>query len=218
MSKFVTNEKPPMIIHVGGRPRSARAIIARCCANIYLSGRAKKLLQFYASQAEGFPPALKLVARETGIAFNKVSEVRKEIADHGLIEYDRGSEWRQGHIKIQWLKIRTFAALSEPIHMSRPDREAHKTRGLNPYKPRVAIHIDKAKRKPLIAEHHGKLNEDPEVAMLEVLGSMTWSQYEDVIGRPAHGYIVIPESDSNTGYQIAKATSKYQASQARKAC
>ena len=217
MSKFVTDEKPPMIIHVGSRPRSARAIIARCCANIYLSGRAEKLLQFYANQADGFPPALKLVARETGIAINKISEIRKEIADRGLIEYDRGNAWRQGHIKIQWLRIRTFAALTEPIHMSRPDREAHKTRKLNPYKPRVAVHIDKLRRKPLVAEHRGKLDEDPEVAMLQVLGSLTWSQYEDVIGRPAHGYIIIPESDSNTGNQIARATSKYQARQARKA-
>lgn len=68
---------PPQIVHSEPRPADYRQMIEDAARNIHLRRQAAALLLFYAKQADHFTPALKLIERETGIARNKVSEVRR---------------------------------------------------------------------------------------------------------------------------------------------
>lgn len=52
---------------------------------------------------------MKCVEERTGIAKNLVSQIRKELVDHGLIAYD------QERITIDWDRMQIFAALEKPL-------------------------------------------------------------------------------------------------------
>lgn len=93
----------------------------------------------YADSAEGFRPALKYVEDMTGISRNKVSEIRKELVDHGLIAYG------QETIIIDWEHMRIFAALNEPLpkqgkHAYAPVKPASKDWGRLPIRKMKEYH------------------------------------------------------------------------------
>lgn len=83
--------------------------------NVRLKKQATALLQYYANQANHFRPALATVEKATGIPRNKISEIRKRIADHGLIAYSEAEEY----IYIDWQHIRIYAALEKPLELRR---------------------------------------------------------------------------------------------------
>lgn len=73
--------------------------------HVRLSKKAARLLWLYANTKDGFRPALKYVENQTGIASNKVSDIRRELCNHGLIQY------RITTIYVLWEHIRLFAMM-----------------------------------------------------------------------------------------------------------
>lgn len=69
---------------------------------------------YYCNQASGFSPALRLIERETGIAPNKVSEIRQELVRKGVLWYDAGDRF----IFIDWERLRFLAMLETPLGKS----------------------------------------------------------------------------------------------------
>lgn len=65
---------------------------------------------YYCSQANGFTPARLRIENQTGIAFNKISEIRQGLVKRGLIQYDA----QEGFIFIDWNRLRIFAMLDKP--------------------------------------------------------------------------------------------------------
>ena len=63
----------------------------------------------YEDTQEGFRPSLKYVEDRTGIKSNKISEIRKELVDHGIIALT--SE----QIIIDWERVQIFASLEKPL-------------------------------------------------------------------------------------------------------
>ena len=112
---YIVSTPPPRIIHVPKRPAKYRQMIYDSAANIHLRQQSMKLLLFYADQANGFSPALALIHRETGIAPNKVSEIRQRLVKRGLLFYNN----QEHAIYIAWDRIQAFAILDKPILISR---------------------------------------------------------------------------------------------------
>ena len=83
------NKAVPRIHHVGIRPgRKKRPdIMQAACDNLHISGQARRLLAFYADQADGFTPALELIHKKTGLDRKDISKIRKQLVDNG-IEFD----------------------------------------------------------------------------------------------------------------------------------
>ena len=75
--------------------------------NIHMRKQATALLECYASHANTFRPAAKVITRQTGIAANKISEIRKNLVEYGLIAYRD----YPGFVYIDWRRIRTYAQL-----------------------------------------------------------------------------------------------------------
>lgn len=96
--------RPPEVITIG-RPRHFRQMVRDAASAVRLSGRAERLLQFYCSRSNHFTPALGLIAQETGIAKNKISEIRRELINHNMIAY---TSWK---IVIEWQHIQAFALM-----------------------------------------------------------------------------------------------------------
>ena len=65
----------------------------------------------YADSSEGFRPALQCIEDRTGIKANKVSEIRKEIFDHGLMTYTNSKDV----LLLDWGRIASFATFDHPI-------------------------------------------------------------------------------------------------------
>lgn len=80
--------------------------------NLHLREQTKRLLLFYADQTNGFRPALKLIEQKTGIAGNKVAEIRRRLVDRGLIAYEP-----EDYVAVDWRRIKTFAALEKPLRL-----------------------------------------------------------------------------------------------------
>ena len=97
--------RPPEVI-TKGRPRHFKEMVRDAAFAARLSGRAERLLQFYCSRSNRFTPALELIKRETGIAKNKVSEIRQELINHNMITY------KPGAIIVEWQHIKAFALMS----------------------------------------------------------------------------------------------------------
>ena len=102
---------PPQIHHSGHRPANWEQMIDDAAMNIHIRNQAVRLLKFYAQHKNGFRPALSLIEKATGIAANKVSEVRKRLVKKGLIAYTGDK------IYIDWNHIRIYAGLNKPIRI-----------------------------------------------------------------------------------------------------
>lgn len=103
---------PPIIYHIDRPdifPEHRQELALTAANNVRLSARATKLLLYYCNQSNGFAPALKLIERETGIAQNKVSEIRQELVRKSLISYQQQSI--RGRIVIDWLHLSAFALM-----------------------------------------------------------------------------------------------------------
>ena len=112
----MTTQQPPSIKHIN-RPNISSAqrieLADTAARNVRLSGRATKLLLYYCNQENGFAPALKLIERETGIAPNKVSEIRRELVKKGMIAYRQQAH--RSRIVIGWLHLSAFALMDRRI-------------------------------------------------------------------------------------------------------
>ena len=89
-------------------------MILDAARNIHLRKQATELLLFYADQANGFRPALKLIGKKTGLPTQDISKIRKRLIDRGLIAYKPGN-----YIMLDWQRIRIFAALEKPLTLPR---------------------------------------------------------------------------------------------------
>lgn len=98
---------PPRVIHVGQRPSQEEvpALVGRALLNLRVPKTAGKLMRFYASQASGFRPSLKMIEDETGVGAKYVSEARQVLSKYGLLGYD-GNQ-----IVIDWVRLCAFAAM-----------------------------------------------------------------------------------------------------------
>ena len=106
---YVSN--PPQIHHSGQKPDNWMRMIDDAAKNIHIRSQAVRLLKYYAQNENGFRPALSLIEKNTGIAANKVSEIRKRLVKRGLIAYT-GEK-----IYIDWKHIRIYAGLDKPIRI-----------------------------------------------------------------------------------------------------
>lgn len=68
---------PPQIIHSEPRPEAYRQMIEDAARNIHLRKQSTALLLCYASHANHFRPAMKIITAETGIAPQDISKVRQ---------------------------------------------------------------------------------------------------------------------------------------------
>ena len=106
---MIKNLSPPAVHHQG-RPKHSlqyqASMLRDAAAHVRLSPSAYALIVKIRTQAERFPPSLKLIKRVTGIPMNKVSEKRNELVDHGLIFYVPGIM-----VAIRWEVIRIFALM-----------------------------------------------------------------------------------------------------------
>ena len=106
---YVTN--PPQIHHSGQKPDNWMQMIDDAAKNIHIRNQAVRLLKYYAQNGNGFRPALSLIEITTGIAANKISEIRKRLVQKGLIAYTGDK------IFIDWNHIRIYAGLDKPIRI-----------------------------------------------------------------------------------------------------
>ena len=102
---------PPQIHHCGQKPDNWMQMIDDAAKNIHIRDQAVRLLKYYAQNGNGFRPALSLIKKKTGIAANKVSEIRKRLVKKGLIAYTGNK------ICIDWKHIRIYAGLDKPIRI-----------------------------------------------------------------------------------------------------
>ena len=105
---------PPKIIHQGGRPdqEGQSQIIDQALSNLRVPSAGRRLMKYYASQAQGFRPSLKVISEATEINPYNISRCRALLVDYGLIDYDGDN------ILIHWLRLRAFASM-EPEQMGR---------------------------------------------------------------------------------------------------
>lgn len=134
--------RPPEII-TKGRPKHFWKMVRDAAFAVRLSGRAERLLQFYCSRSNRFTPSLKLIEEETGIAKNKVSEIRQELINHNMITY------RPLAIIVEWQHIRAFALMASASGKRLTKQESKKSE--NFIKARSAHSPDKIK--DIIAAH-----------------------------------------------------------------
>ena len=152
----------------------------------------------YADSAEGFRPALKLIEDRTGITQNKVSEIRKELVDHGLIAYD------QKTIIIDWERMQTFAALNKPL----PKHGQHTYAPVNTTDKdwsRIPLYKTKEARQLKYRNPMRKL-EEWEKDFFNRLEDMTAEEYGEIIRGmgadtipPKEGYITIIQQPTLEG-------------------
>lgn len=146
---------------------------------------------------------MKFIEDHTGIKENKVSEIRKQLVNHGLITYENNS------ITIDWKRIQTFAALQTPLPKHGSNRYA--PANPSPCKDWTKIPIKKTKeyrkyqyRNPL------RQMEAWEREFFQTLEDMTETEYNEIIhgmgmgtSEPKVGYITIytpaDENDDNHG-------------------
>lgn len=126
----MTERAPAMIHHKDWRPSGFDKIIARAAINVDLTKNQTKLLTYYGRCAEGFRPAAQTIENETGIKSNKISETRQALSNKGLIDFKAYER-----LTVNWQRIETFAALTEPIHQTNRDRRANRESKANPYRP-----------------------------------------------------------------------------------
>lgn len=170
----------PLRINNYGRPSCYRQMVRDCSSNIRLSGREASLLCYYADCATGFAPALAEVTKQTGISSNKVSEIRKSLADKNLITLSgRG-------ISLAWLRIRALAMIP-------PLTKRDSLSGVWQAKVRVphetlgeladSIHDPDALRRTFVMPPVHSFSEG-ERTFLKILSSMTATEYYDWLSLP----------------------------------
>ena len=98
---------PPCIRHVGRRPPQdmQSSVVDRALLNLRVPKAACKLMKFYAAQATGFRPSLKMIDTATGIGEKHVSTARQMLVRYGLIAYDGKT------VLIDWVRLAAFASL-----------------------------------------------------------------------------------------------------------
>ena len=145
---------PPVVKHVGQRPSQDKQslIIDQALANLRVPKAASKLMKFYAAQATGFRPSLKMIDESTGVGIKNVSTIRALLVRYGLITYDGNS------IIIDWLRLCAFASL-DPDRMGKKKNWNIPPQCLNiPDDPKTQVHNYIGKRdseeKRLYALYH----------------------------------------------------------------
>ena len=102
-----TFKPPPQILHSEPRPKNYRQMIQDAANNIHMRKQATSLLECYASHANTFRPAAKVITSQTGIGKQDIWKVRQRLVEYGLIAYQS----YPGFIYIDWRRIRAYAQL-----------------------------------------------------------------------------------------------------------
>lgn len=100
---------PPHIQHISCRLPDGKwqELLEAAMKNMRLKSCAKRLMMFYADQANGFRPSLRLIEDKTGIGRLNVCHVRKQLETKGFISYDGNV------ITIDWYRIWQFSLLDQ---------------------------------------------------------------------------------------------------------
>lgn len=109
----VNGLQPPKIKWDDYRPTCYLDMIHDACLTTKLSSnnkesRPEKLLKYYASQAQDFRPALRTIQAATGINAIKISMLRAQLVEYGLINYDHEKKM----LTILWKSIRALAMIT----------------------------------------------------------------------------------------------------------
>lgn len=102
---------PPCVRHVGHRPpqEMQSSVVDRALLNLRAPKAACKLMKFYAAQATGFRPSLKMIEEHTSIGIKYVSEVRQILVKRGLLGYDGRT------VLIDWLRLSSLASMDTKL-------------------------------------------------------------------------------------------------------
>ncbi len=85
-------------------------MIETACNNLRLSGQAKRLMTFYADQADGFTPSLEWIHQNTGLNGKDISKIRQQLVDNCFIHYEANRA-----IELDWDRIRLYATLDKEM-------------------------------------------------------------------------------------------------------
>ena len=102
---------PPCVKHVGHRPPQElqSSVIDRALLNLRAPKAACKLMKFYAAQATGFRPSLKMINDAIGVGEKNISTIRMILVKRGLIGYDGKT------ILIDWLRLSALASVDTKL-------------------------------------------------------------------------------------------------------
>ena len=102
---------PPCVKHVGHRPPQElqSSVIDRALLNLRAPKAACKLMKFYAAQATGFRPSLKMINDAIRVGEKNVSTIRMILVKRGLIGYDGKT------ILIDWLRLSALASVDTKL-------------------------------------------------------------------------------------------------------
>lgn len=169
--------KVKAIVH-RGKPENYEQMILDCARNVRLNKRATKLLMYYAGCKNGCKPALSTVSKETGIASNLISAVRKELINHGLVGY--GEEFGN-MLVMDWNRIRIFAMLKKPLVYPKKNSENY----FSPVQESGRASKEKRASKKSLLER-GKKYKIPGVdekkdLFLQFFGNMTEQEYMELV-------------------------------------
>ena len=176
---------PPTVYHIDKpdiSPMQRQELAQAAANNVRLSARSTKLLLYYCNQANGFAPALELIERETGIARNKVSEIRHELVRKGMIAYRQQAH--RGKIVIDWLHLSAFALMDR--RMSKQESLSGYFCAVTPALPPPTIRQINARIRPTALQH---LQEPPQTwrqgnaaqDIVKALESLTEAEYSEMV-------------------------------------
>lgn len=200
---------PPIIYHIDKpdiSPVQRQELAIAAANNVRLSARATKLLLYYCNQANGFAPALKLIERDTGIAPNKVSEIRHDLVRKSLIAYQQQA--LRGKIVIDWLHLSAFALMDR--RMSKQESLSGYFCAVTPALPPQTIRQLNARIRPTALQ---QLQEPPQSwkqsnvpqDIVKALESLTEAEYSEMVKafpeyNPAAQRPMLPIQISKSGY------------------
>ena len=140
------------------------------CDNLHISGQARRLLAFYADQADGSTPALELIHKKTGLDRKDISKIRMQLVDNGFIRYEPNKV-----IDLDWDRIRLYSTFDQDkVH---PKRGGAKI-ALSGSVPCGAITKPPKKIKYLLAQY--KYTESAPVRELNAFESRFYKILEDM--------------------------------------
>ena len=169
--------KVKAIVH-RGKPENYEQMILDCARNVRLNKRATKLLMYYAGCKNGCKPALSTVSKETGIASNLISAVRKELINHGLVGY--GEEFGN-MLVMDWNRIRIFAMLEKPLVYQKKNSENY----FSPVQESGRASKEKRASKKSLLERGKKYKiagvDEKKDLFLQFFGNMTEQEYTELV-------------------------------------
>ena len=186
---------PPRIIHSEGKPskQSISDVINAAARNAKLTKKQTALLSFYANRSNGFTPAEKLVIKETGISERRLREVRNNLQNMNLIDYECSSGYH--FIFINWLVIRGLALLDHPLDIGGKNHGFFLPMNQQVIKKHPKYFENERKKSKVLKYSIGKIDEkvsDEMKRWFQIIGQWTAEEYMFIVNSLMNAYGIKP--------------------------